>query len=105
MKAKIIYFFFCYLSYLEVKISRIGRLLLKFIPSSAAQSNPIFIKLLRGQSITSKDVKEFTENIKTTPDDLTFFCVLYYDYTGKITSSIGVPANSSTLVNPSVTNK
>lgn len=85
----IIFMLFLYYSYIELQIVQIGRLLLKFIPSSAAQSNPVFAKLLRGQSISSKDVSEFTESIKTSPDDLEFFCVIYYDYMGRIMHCVG----------------
>lgn len=75
--------------YLEMSIVKIGRLLLKFIPSSAAQSNPVFAKLLRGQIISKSDVSQFTHSIKIENDDLSFFCILYYDFSGKITHSVG----------------
>lgn len=87
--ACIVFIFFLRSAYLEINIIKIGRLLLKFIPSSAAQSNPVFAKLLRGQAISHKDVSEFTESIKIYPSDLTFFCVICYDFNGKITRTIG----------------
>ena len=87
--SSIAFIFFLRSAYLEINTVKIGRLLLKFIPSSAAQSNPVFAKLLRGQIISFNDVSEFTESIKIYPSDLSFFCVLCYDYSGKITNCIG----------------
>lgn len=87
--ASVVFIFFLRSAYLEISTVKIGRILLKFIPNSAAQSNPVFAKLLRGQVISHENVSEFTESIKICPSDLTFFCVICYDSSGKITKTLG----------------
>ncbi|OHS99318.1 hypothetical protein TRFO_34255 [Tritrichomonas foetus] len=83
------FIFYIWCAYLEIEMLKFGKLLLKFIPNVAAQSNPIFSRLLRGERITTDDVNEFIDNIKTSEEDLSFFCILFYDFSENITNTLG----------------
>lgn len=65
------------------------RILLYFIPMQAAQSNPVFSTLRDGGTVSLDEVKQFSDDLKTVPINIDFFCALFLDTRNKITKSVG----------------
>lgn len=80
------FIYVCFLRtiYITMNHFEIGINLLKFFPTTAVHSNPVFNKLILGESITTEDIYQFSENINTTPTDFSFFSILHISKDGRI---------------------
>ena len=90
--ALIVFCVFVIMAYLLVQFYNFAHRLLKEVPNRAVQSNKLFVKLLKGKQVTKGDLSEFMDNLKSTPYDLDFFCILYLNNDGTV-SRIAGPLN------------
>lgn len=71
------------------KMFRVALLLLKYFPGKAVQSNPMLNRIMKGESITSKEIHSFTREINADVDDLSFFTTVRFDENWKVTEIRG----------------
>ena len=83
------FFWSIYGIYACKKMFRLALLLLKYFPGTAVQSNPMLNRIMQGESITSKEIHSFSQEINADIDDLEFFATVRFDDLYNITEIKG----------------
>lgn len=85
----IVFIYFAYSFHVQHSIISSLRCVINFIPPQAAQSNPIFSTVRKGRDISLRVVKQFSNELKNTPDHFDFFCSAFYDESGHVSNIVG----------------
>jgi len=94
---------YCWAIILEKRFNNFSKSLLKYIPPSLSKSNPLMNKLSYGISISSKDIKDFENDLKKSdfePDFFTLFRTdddgIFIDQYGRLSQNMNLLSKTKT---------